>query len=71
MTTYRKNFEIETTKELVDMLVAVGRLRWSQRADPLAIGKAVGQLLDDWEGSGKTMRQFCEDIKREKGNETT
>ena len=40
--------EIPVTKDIVSFLIDARKLRWPQRADNLAIGKAIASFMDDW-----------------------
>jgi hypothetical protein len=44
---YRQFLKIDINQRILKALVASGRLRWSQQADRLAIGKAIDKLMQD------------------------
>lgn len=48
---------------MVDLLVDLGRLESYQRADPLAVGKALVKLLNDWIASGLTLQEYVDTLR--------
>lgn len=55
---------------VIKMLIEMGRLRWSQQADPLAIGKAMNQMLKDLLASGMELNDFIRNQKRQHARST-
>jgi hypothetical protein len=47
---------VPLTLELRDALVAAGLIKWTERADPLAIGKALNAWLQSWIDKASTVR---------------
>ena len=62
--TYQKLYNIKITPKVFDMLLATKRLHFGQRADPLAIGQAISQLIEDWVVSGLPMQDFIDAQKK-------